>query len=218
MPPSTKPSTRTLPFTRPSGTSCSAPTTTPTAGRQRMASSTGRTCLAAGRRSCFTRSSAGPAEAVANRSLKCEKAREGLCDSEILVGARGFEPPTPRSRTECSTRLSHAPTRVWNGLFYLNFSLDRQRFHRFHGVIVGEIGVQRRHRDISVLHGLIVRTVVRLPVVLPFLDPVPDALARIDHIHYRRDVIALALHRHAVPTDRAGRNVDVDQRPGRQAF
>ena len=28
-----------------------------------------------------------------------------------VVGARGFEPPTPRSRTECSTRLSHAPTR-----------------------------------------------------------------------------------------------------------
>ena len=30
---------------------------------------------------------------------------------EKVVGARGFEPPTPRSRTECSTRLSHAPTR-----------------------------------------------------------------------------------------------------------
>src|SRR5712692_3737090 len=29
---------------------------------------------------------------------------------KLLVGARGFEPPTPRSRTECSTRLSHAPT------------------------------------------------------------------------------------------------------------
>src|SRR5207244_6312680 len=28
----------------------------------------------------------------------------------FLVGASGFEPPTPRSRTECSTRLSHAPT------------------------------------------------------------------------------------------------------------
>src|SRR6266436_7139084 len=27
----------------------------------------------------------------------------------ILVGARGFEPPTSRSRTERSTRLSHAP-------------------------------------------------------------------------------------------------------------
>src|SRR5262245_4470594 len=32
------------------------------------------------------------------------------CFCEFLVGARGFEPPTPRSRTECSTRLSHAPT------------------------------------------------------------------------------------------------------------
>ena len=31
-------------------------------------------------------------------------------ENEELVGARGFEPPTPRSRTECSTRLSHAPT------------------------------------------------------------------------------------------------------------
>jgi hypothetical protein len=29
-----------------------------------------------------------------------------------VVGARGFEPPTPRSRTECSTRLSHAPTKA----------------------------------------------------------------------------------------------------------
>src|SRR5882757_11290976 len=27
------------------------------------------------------------------------------------IGARGFEPPTPWSRTRCSTRLSHAPTR-----------------------------------------------------------------------------------------------------------
>src|SRR6266511_3960374 len=30
-----------------------------------------------------------------------------------LVGARGFEPPTSRSRTERSTRLSHAPTSEW---------------------------------------------------------------------------------------------------------
>ena len=32
--------------------------------------------------------------------------------SAFLVGARGFEPPTSRSRTERSTRLSHAPTKV----------------------------------------------------------------------------------------------------------
>ncbi len=27
-----------------------------------------------------------------------------------LVGARGFEPPTPWSRTRCATRLRYAPT------------------------------------------------------------------------------------------------------------
>ena len=30
--------------------------------------------------------------------------------SDPLVGARGFEPPAPASRTQCSTRLSYAPT------------------------------------------------------------------------------------------------------------
>jgi hypothetical protein len=29
-----------------------------------------------------------------------------------MVGERGFEPPTPWSRTRCSTRLSHSPTAV----------------------------------------------------------------------------------------------------------
>ena len=27
----------------------------------------------------------------------------------LMVGERGFEPPTPWSRTRCSTRLSHSP-------------------------------------------------------------------------------------------------------------
>src|ERR1043165_8968403 len=31
----------------------------------------------------------------------------------LMVGARGFEPPTSRSRTVRSTRLSHAPTMLW---------------------------------------------------------------------------------------------------------
>ena len=31
-------------------------------------------------------------------------------NSRTLVGARGFEPPTPRSRTECATRLRYAPS------------------------------------------------------------------------------------------------------------
>ena len=33
-------------------------------------------------------------------------------DREKMVGERGFEPPTPWSRTRCSTRLSHSPTEV----------------------------------------------------------------------------------------------------------
>ena len=28
----------------------------------------------------------------------------------VMVGARGFEPPTPSSRTMCATRLRYAPT------------------------------------------------------------------------------------------------------------
>jgi hypothetical protein len=31
---------------------------------------------------------------------------------EILVGVAGFEPATPASRTQCSTGLSHTPTRT----------------------------------------------------------------------------------------------------------
>ena len=43
----------------------------------------------------------------------------------LLVGVRGFEPPAPASRRQCSTRLSYTPTvrlpikptgGVWQGL------------------------------------------------------------------------------------------------------
>lgn len=33
-----------------------------------------------------------------------------------MVGVTGFEPATPRSRTVCSTRLSHTPTRCTWGM------------------------------------------------------------------------------------------------------
>ena len=39
------------------------------------------------------------------------KEQLGEEDNE-MVGTRGFEPPTLASRTLCSTRLSHVPTRV----------------------------------------------------------------------------------------------------------
>ncbi len=38
------------------------------------------------------------------------KIRENRNDKRELVGVRGFEPPTPASRTQYSTRLSYTPT------------------------------------------------------------------------------------------------------------
>src|SRR6185437_10152742 len=40
-----------------------------------------------------------------------EGPNEAKKPGNILVGAAGFEPATPASRTQCSTGLSHAPTR-----------------------------------------------------------------------------------------------------------
>ncbi len=39
-------------------------------------------------------------------------------DMKRLVGERGFEPPTPWSRTRCSTRLSHSPTLAGTPFYY----------------------------------------------------------------------------------------------------
>jgi hypothetical protein len=38
-----------------------------------------------------------------------EEYRNQLIWRDLMVGERGFEPPTPWSRTRCSTRLSHSP-------------------------------------------------------------------------------------------------------------
>ena len=49
---------------------------------------------------------------VATRRDEKGPAREAGPRREEMVGARGFEPPTPRSRTVCATRLRYAPTRA----------------------------------------------------------------------------------------------------------
>src|SRR5438046_9097933 len=49
---------------------------------------------------------------------------------EELVGASGFEPPTPRSRTECSTRLSHAPTRRYDAGLKACTTRETLSYHR----------------------------------------------------------------------------------------
>ena len=49
--------------------------------------------------------------AMLRRGIEEAARNYGLSDKrEWLVGARGFEPPTPRSRTVCATRLRYAPT------------------------------------------------------------------------------------------------------------
>ncbi len=60
----------------------------------------------------------GEGSAIAKPSgAQAEKARGHLRNPapftflRYSVGARGFEPPTPRSRTECATRLRYAPSR-----------------------------------------------------------------------------------------------------------
>ena len=46
-----------------------------------------------------------------NRLQRCRrKTRNRVHLLKTMVGERGFEPPTPWSRTRCSTRLSHSPT------------------------------------------------------------------------------------------------------------
>ena len=125
-----------------------------------------------------------------------------------MVGAKGFEPSTPRSRTECSTRLSHAPTRR-EPSFYLNPTTSlpesspiRQALEKRQRIVGGQVRLQWRHRHIAVADRLIIGAIVRRPVVLPFLNPVVWAARRIDARGNHSNVIALRLNgRTEVPSD-----------------
>ena len=58
---------------------------------------------------------------------------------------------------------------------------------------------------------------MRLPLVLPFLDPVVRASARVDPFVHHRDVIAPGLHRDAEALIGPVRHVDVEERELRDA-
>ena len=53
---------------------------------------------------------AGHAEARRRRKTRRPWGLAGFSAMPDMVGARGFEPPAPASRTQCSTRLSYAPS------------------------------------------------------------------------------------------------------------
>src|SRR5512147_166708 len=103
---------------------------------------------------------------------------KGFVCEMCLVGASGFEPPTPRSRTECSTRLSHAPTEetlfylsAWSGRQPLVLVRELERFHASQRIVRGHVRLQRRHGDVSLADRVVVRVGVRIPVVLGLPDP-----------------------------------------------
>ena len=70
----------------------------------------------------FQHACAGTSRIVAGEIVPCRGT------SKLgLVGARGFEPPTPASRTQCATGLRYAPTkstepRNEEGLSYISGS------------------------------------------------------------------------------------------------
>src|SRR4051812_18272071 len=43
-------------------------------------------------------------------SISAKTVPRTVLSHEMLVGERGFEPPAPASRRQCSTRLSYSPT------------------------------------------------------------------------------------------------------------
>jgi hypothetical protein len=56
-----------------------------------------------------------------------------------MVGERGFEPPTPWSRTRCSTRLSHSPTD--SSIFYYSLRRTAFAFDLLKIVLLGLTGI-----------------------------------------------------------------------------
>jgi hypothetical protein len=47
-----------------------------------------------------------------------------------VVGARGFEPPTPCSQSKCATRLRHAPTKSKSEIRISKSGTDAQTKYR----------------------------------------------------------------------------------------
>jgi hypothetical protein len=65
-----------------------------------------------------------------------------------MVGARGFEPPTPWSRTRCATRLRYAPNVMlsgcrWKGTLAFSRPREGQVDRRTDLVSLAEIGWRR---------------------------------------------------------------------------
>ena len=82
-----------------------------------------------------------------------------------------LEPPTPSVPNRVLYQAEPRPDRG-EPLSYFSFLLQAQFLNGRQRVVGGQVGMERRHRDIAVAHRLIVRAVVRRPLVLSLLNPV----------------------------------------------
>jgi hypothetical protein len=82
--------------------------------------------------------------------------------------------------------------------------------------VIGQVRLKRRHRHEALQHGTVIRSIVRLPVVLRFLDPKVRPPSGIETPIDFGDVIAPRLHGRADAGDWPRGHIDVEKRPGRQ--
>ncbi len=97
-----------------------------------------------------------------------------------MVGKRGFEPPTPASRTPCSTRLSHFPNFLY--LYYFegnNMVLSRLTVHR-----EPITSINTKHTALNRTH-----TFLKFNIVLFLCPPVSPDIFSLSIMTYYQKVI-----------------------------
>src|SRR6266700_1841644 len=85
-----------------------------------------------------------------------------------------------------------------------------ERPEKRNGVVVRQVEMQRRDGDEATLHRLEVSPFARMPGRLAGADPVVLPAARIEPLHQRLGVDALAEPRHTHALERLGGEVDVE--------
>ncbi len=110
----------------------------------------------------------GRGGSVSNRAAKCAGGQALIFGESRMVGVRGFEPPTPSSRTRCATRLRHTPYPIRGGVIAPKSEAgkgERRRFSRFR-CFFGEGGPVAPHRRCRYVPPHFARQAARRPRAL----------------------------------------------------
>src|SRR5437870_1613067 len=138
------------------------------------------------------------------------------CEYHKLVGARGFEPPTPWSRTRCSTRLSHAP--LSNQTYFLLEESFRPPFQPVYRLTGCPVKLQRGDGDISRIncHVIRVRPVFITRWLHLLIKPKISPASRILIFNNKSPSIVLALPGDSNSFDLIGWYIDIQDQTCRQ--